>query len=231
MKIRIATAIMLCLILSCLFAIAFTVQSAKASEVNSKYIPTGRNVKVNLNGVYLQFDYVIADGLLTAGTTDTYPGSPPPTPPPTPDIEFATATSTIPPSFLVVWDVKVTARFLGHVRVGIYYGDLGETPTGLWQTDVDTLGLFVPGDVNHDGKVNWIDLWLITKALGSSTGSPRWNPYCDVNGDGKINMQDLNIAFQNLGKTSDWTDITRNFDTAKKIIYGVTDHFSLFGVR
>ncbi len=90
---------------------------------------------------------------------------------------------------------------------------------------------FVVGDVNHDGKVNWIDLWLITKALGSSPGSPRWNPACDLNGDGKINIQDLNIAFQNLGKTSYWTELAASFDTTNKIIYGATDHFSLFGVH
>ena len=45
---RIVTAIMLCLILFSLFAIAFNIQSAKAQDGESSvHIPAGRNVKVN----------------------------------------------------------------------------------------------------------------------------------------------------------------------------------------
>ena len=89
----------------------------------------------------------------------------------------------------------------------------------------------IPSDVNADGKVNWLDVCIITKALGSIPGSPRWNPYCDLNGDNKINLKDLCIALQHFGQRSVWTDITKGIDEEHHIIFGETDHFSIFGGR
>jgi hypothetical protein len=225
---RIVSALMLCLILFSMFAITFNIQSAEAQDgEGSVHIPAGRNVKVNTpdGNIYLEFDLVVASGSMTANEPESYPQ-----PPGGGGSDIAAVTSTASGPFWSVWDIKVTAKFLGHVKVGIFYGGTSSTPQ-LLQTDVYDSGNFVLGDVNQDGKVNWIDLWLITKALGSSPGSPRWNLACDLNGDGKINIKDLSIAFQNLGKTSDWIDITKNFNSGTHFIYGVTDHFSLFGVR
>jgi hypothetical protein len=45
-------------------------------------------------------------------------------------------------------------------------------------------------DVNHDGKINLIDVFQTALAYGSIPGSPNWNANCDVNHDGKVNLLD-----------------------------------------
>ena len=220
---RIVCATMLCLVLFSTFMMISRIESAKACEPSSVYVPVGENVEVFPDPrVDLVFAQVTVEGWATAAEAAKYP--PPPFLPPEGEVGPMAATGT-PLEFLSpVWDIRVTATFSGKVIVGIDYGVTESVPTGLWQTDV------VLGDVNVDGKVNLADLCIIIKALGSCAGSPRWNPYCDLNGDGRITLKDLCIAVQHFGQTSVWTNITTYVDTENHIIYGETDHFSMFGV-
>ena len=194
---------------------------------NPENIPTGSNVAVFPDpNVGLTFDQVTQAGIGTATKTTIYP--PPPPPPAEGSATVITATRSVPPPAFIgpVWDIKVTAKFTGNVIVGIDYAGSGSVPTHMYQTD------FIRGDVNFDGKVNLADLCIITRALNSNPGSPRWNPNCDLNGDHKINLVDLCAAIKNFGKTSAWIDITiTNYVDSQHIIYGITDHFSIFGVR
>jgi hypothetical protein len=198
------------------------------SLVSPGYIPIGPNVNAYPDPkISLTFQQVTQAGFATATTTSNYP---PPPPPPSPGPEVAatttaTASSSNPPFLGPVWDIKVTAKFTGSVTVGIDYGTTGSAPSHMYQTDI------IPGDVNFDGKVNLVDLCIIIKALGSSPRSPKWNPNCDLNGDHKVDLRDLCIATRNFGKTSSWKDITDYVDFDHHIIYGITDHFSIFGVR
>ena len=122
------------------------------------------------------------------------------------------------------------------VSIGIHYDDTGLTPE---QETVLTLWRFDPavpvtGDVNGNGKVDFMDLLLITLALGTRPGQRRWNPSCDVNSDLKVNLIDLLIAIMNFGKTStpaSWTNITTHIDIVNNIVYGDTDHFSPYRVH
>jgi hypothetical protein len=198
------------------------------SLANPGHIPAGPNVNAYPDPrVSLTFEQVTQAGDATATITSNYP-PPPPLPSPGPGLA-ATTTATASssnPSFLgPVWDIRVTAKFTGTVTVGIDYGATGSVPSHMYQTDI------IPGDINFDGKVSLADLCIITKALGSYPGSPRWNPSCDLNGDHKISQADLCIALRNFGKTSTWTDITDHVDYAEHIIYGITDHFSIFAVH
>jgi hypothetical protein len=79
--------------------------------------------------------------------------------------------------------------------------------------------------------VNWKDILLILQAMGSTPGSPRWNPNCDLNHNNKVDLGDLAIALRNYGKTSQWVDITIYVDTVNQIVYGSTNHFSCFGIH
>jgi hypothetical protein len=189
------------------------------------YIPAGPNVSAFPDPkISLTFEQVTQAGFATATTTTNYPP-----PPPSPEVAAAataTASTTSTPGFLgPVWDIKVTAKFTGRVTVGIDYSATGSVPLRMYQTDI------ILGDVNFDGKVNLVDLCIIIKALGSSPSSPKWNPNCDLNGDHKVDLRDLCIATHNFGKTSAWKDITYSVDSDHHIIYGITDHFSIFGVR
>jgi hypothetical protein len=171
-------------------------------------VPQGTNVLVAANpDVTLNFSSVTTSGVANAITTNSYP------PPP--------SGTLMPP----VWIITTTSMFSGNVIVGIKYMDPDSTTTmHLWQTDI------VLGDVNHDGVVNMKDILLIAKALGSTPGSPQWNPNCDLNHDNRIDLKDALLALKNYGKTSHWVDITMYVDTTNYIIYGATTHFSCFAI-
>jgi YVTN family beta-propeller protein len=205
-----------------------TVSVINLAPTGSAVIPTGTDVPVSISVansvVTFIFSTVTASGQISVTITSSYP--PPPTEP-----SVGTAAPSVTrayPGFLGVWRVTVTAKYTGPVSIGIYYGNLGSTPTQILQSEA------VPGDVNFDGKVNLADLLIITKALGSTPGTPRWNPNCDLNGDGKVTLQDLGIALQNFGKTGNpaWIPLSSiTVDTTDSIISGTTTQFSLFGVR
>lgn len=214
-----------------LVASSMSLLLAQVHACEGTRIPAGSNVTVFPDPkISLTFEQVTQAGFATATTTTNYPPPPPPEEEPAATATASSTTSTN--GFLgPVWNIKVTARFTGSVTVGIVYGatiDYGATeqaPSSMYQTDI------IPGDVNFDGKVNSVDLCIIIKALGSSPRSPKWNPNCDLNGDHKVDLRDLCIATHNFGKTSAWTDITVYVDSENHIIYGSTDHFSIFGVR
>jgi hypothetical protein len=58
----------------------------------------------------------------------------------------------------------------------------------------------VIGDVNGDGKVDMVDLYLVSKSFGAFPGFPRWNPSADVNNDGRIDMLDMLIVASHFGQ-------------------------------
>jgi hypothetical protein len=43
------------------------------------------------------------------------------------------------------------------------------------------------GDINDDGKVDWVDVGMVFQSLGSN------NYDCDLNGDGKVNYKDVSL--------------------------------------
>jgi hypothetical protein len=57
------------------------------------------------------------------------------------------------------------------------------------------------GDLNHDNKVDMLDLSFAALAFGSYPGHPRWNPISDVNKDNKVNIVDIALIAKNFGKT------------------------------
>ena len=127
------------------------------------------------------------------------------------------------------WNIIVRGKFSTGI-VGLPY--FGSTPgyVEMWQIDL------IRGDVNADGKVNCKDIYLIRKALRSSLWSrnrylrARYNPACDLNKDGKVTWIDIFIAYKNYGKTAQWEQLV-NVWYANGMIYGETDHFSIFRGR
>jgi parallel beta-helix repeat protein len=61
--------------------------------------------------------------------------------------------------------------------------------------------VFLPSDLNDDGKVDISDLGLAAASFASYPAHPRWNPAADINSDGKVNMIDLVFIARNFGKT------------------------------
>lgn len=63
----------------------------------------------------------------------------------------------------------------------------------LWVSFADTASL--PGDLNHDGKVNIQDLSLLLINFGKTTATG------DIDDDGKVNIRDLSMLLINFGKS------------------------------
>lgn len=61
--------------------------------------------------------------------------------------------------------------------------------------------LILIADVNKDGKVDMVDIWLVAKAFGSYPGYENWNPDADIDKDGKVDMVDMWLVSKDFGKT------------------------------
>ena len=55
------------------------------------------------------------------------------------------------------------------------------------------------GDINSDGRVDFVDLSLMYAAFGSRLGNPNYNPAADFNHDGLVDIADLTVVSSNFG--------------------------------
>ncbi len=58
----------------------------------------------------------------------------------------------------------------------------------------------IVGDVDGNGKVDMVDIWMISKRFGRIIGNPEYDPNCDIDDNGKIDMIDIWIAAKNFGQ-------------------------------
>ncbi|MFC1858325.1 PKD domain-containing protein, partial [Thermodesulfobacteriota bacterium] len=58
----------------------------------------------------------------------------------------------------------------------------------------------LPGDLNSSGRVDGYDLIIFSRAYGSITGEPEWNPVADLDANGVIDQADLDILSYHFGK-------------------------------
>jgi peptide/nickel transport system substrate-binding protein len=56
------------------------------------------------------------------------------------------------------------------------------------------------GDINVDGYVELMDVFLMSQAYGSYPGSPRWDVRCDLNQDGCVELMDFYIVSTHFGE-------------------------------
>jgi parallel beta-helix repeat protein len=116
--------------------------------------------------------------------------------------------------FLVDGLLSRTCVFIGFTwnATGFEYGDCSiRAKADAVEDEIDTvdnslsLEVFVgwiTGDVDGNGLVNLLDLYLIALRYGTQAGEPAFSPDCDINTDGKINMLDLYLAAIHYGERS-----------------------------
>jgi len=126
------------------------------------------------------------------------------------------------------WDISVTFTFAGEVLVALQYD-----PTGLSEADQQNLRLIqgdsieaLRSDVNNDLTVDGTDVSIVANAVKQSEW---YDERFDINNDGFVDEEDIHIVNENKGTILE--DITDWVNTNLNIIYGTTDHFSIFGVH
>jgi PKD repeat protein len=100
-------------------------------------------------------------------------------------------------SFQWIFDDNLTVQFGAVVthrfrKMGEHVVSLNVTDSeGLW--DVKNVTVTVRphiADLNEDGVVNILDLFVFARAFGSSPRDERWDPRADISGDGVVNILD-----------------------------------------
>jgi hypothetical protein len=61
--------------------------------------------------------------------------------------------------------------------------------------------IYIPGDMDMNGKVSTLDASIILVAYGTRPGNPLWNSDADLNRDGVVNIIDLGMWGASFGKS------------------------------
>jgi hypothetical protein len=76
---------------------------------------------------------------------------------------------------------------------------LGDTATFTGVGSFSTVvGLYMPGDLNGDLKVDCSDIAVVKAAYGTNAAQPGFDPRADVNFDGVVDIRDLAFVSQKL---------------------------------
>jgi hypothetical protein len=182
-------------------------------------VPIGEQVTVFLSsGASLTFDEVQSSGIALG--TDL--------------------TSLFYDEFLI-WAIRTTVSS-DNVLIILQYDESILNSLGIDENSV--IGIeradFV-GDVNGDGVVNGQDVSIVANANPSAPGDPNWNTFLDLTGDGLINDEDVNLVNDHIGDNLDdasWylldgigEDGQIRVNTDLNLVFGFTDHFSIFRGR
>ena len=92
------------------------------------------------------------------------------------------------------------------------FGDIGNALledilncVGIYWVDFTILEVFAPevlaADLNKDGIVSIVDIFIVARAYGTMPEDPNWNQIADLNNDEAINIQDITIVAREYGKT------------------------------
>jgi hypothetical protein len=102
-------------------------------------------------------------------------------------------------------------------NVTAYYD---ETPITVeeWPDGANSQVFWSMGDVNHDGYIDYWDVYRVSRAMGSIPGSPSWDPDLDINSDGKVDMKDIGTCASNFGKDI-WASLglSKLFETQRAV--------------
>lgn len=95
--------------------------------------------------------------------------------------------------------------FKGVVFIGVRGRDTADPPNVIDRTLAQfvTAGtVFLPGDVDRDGRVDGADLVALALRFGSREGDFRYRRFADLDENGRVDGKDLALLAGNFGKSS-----------------------------
>jgi uncharacterized protein (TIGR03790 family) len=93
----------------------------------------------------------------------------------------------------------------------------------LSQSNDFTAGVYIDGDLNGDGYVNFTDLGLLKEAMYAAAGDANYLSAADLNNDGVVNFLDLGMLKNNFGGTRSYVRITSHIDGTKTLLIKAFD--------
>jgi len=72
---------------------------------------------------------------------------------------------------------------------------------GAITPDPITITVTYTSDLNQDGKVDILDIFIVVQAFGSKPGDSNWNAVADLDKNGQINILDVFAVAWDYGKT------------------------------
>jgi len=85
-------------------------------------------------------------------------------------------------------------------RVAGYLASVGQVTISSVNPNAVSNMLLLSGDINGDGRIDILDVVIVSQALGNAVGDPRFDARADVNADGKIDIIDLVATTRNIGR-------------------------------
>jgi parallel beta-helix repeat protein len=111
-------------------------------------------------------------------------------------------------SHINIWDNSYEGNYWSDYNGTDFdrYG-IGSIPYTIDADNQDNCPLKSPhmiGDINHDAKVNILDIMIIARAFWTVPGDGRWNIHADIDGNNEINIADISIPAKSFRK--EWKD-------------------------
>jgi lysophospholipase L1-like esterase len=117
----------------------------------------------------------------------------------------AVATTPAGDSTKLAFRYQPPSPLAGVINVGLDTQDLASPPNVFNGTvaQFQIVGtFFLPGDLNHDGVVDGLDLIIFAYSFGAHRFNTNYSQAADLNGDGVVDGRDLAILAANFGKRS-----------------------------
>jgi parallel beta-helix repeat protein len=99
--------------------------------------------------------------------------------------------------------INVTAANQGDYtetfNVTAYYNEPAILTPEQWPTPEQSKNFSMLGDVDRDGYIDDYDVNVISCAMNTTPGDPRWNPHADLHQDGRVNVLDMVICTGHYG--------------------------------